>query len=81
MSKAELLAHLDDTVERGRKVLAGLDRDRDLNKELSLQGYQVNGLAALYHTIEHASQHMGQILFIAKQLEPGFELYPQHADE
>ena len=79
MSKAELLAHLEDTVERGTKVLA--DVDLDLGKELSLQGYQVDGLAALYHTIEHASQHMGQILFIVKQLEPGFELYPQHAKE
>ena len=79
MSKVELLAHLEDTVERGREVLA--DVDLDLGKELSLQGYHVDGLAAVYHTIEHASQHMGQILFIVKQLEPGFELYPQHAKE
>jgi uncharacterized damage-inducible protein DinB len=77
MSRAELLAHLEETVARGRKVL----EDVDLNKELHLQGYHVDGMAALYHTVEHASQHMGQILFIVKQLEPGFEFYPQHADE
>ncbi len=77
MSKAELLVYLEKTVARCREVL----EDVDLDKELSLQGYHVNGLAALYHAIEHASQHMGQILFIVKQLEPGFELYPQHADE
>jgi uncharacterized damage-inducible protein DinB len=77
MSRAELLACLEQTVARGRKVL----EDVDLSKELSLQGYHVDGLAALYHTIEHASQHTGQILFIVKQLAPGLELYPQHADE
>jgi uncharacterized damage-inducible protein DinB len=77
MSRTELLACLDETVARGREVL----EDVDLNKELRLQGYHVDGLAALYHTVEHASQHTGQILFIVKQLAPGFELYPQHADE
>ena len=77
MSKAELLARLDETVERAREVLANVD----LNTELRLQGYHVDGLAGLYHTVEHASQHTGQILYIVKQLEPGFEFYPQHADE
>ena len=77
MSKVELLAYLEDTVERCRQVLDGVD----LDQQLSLQGYQVDGLAGLYHAIEHASQHTGQILYIVKQLAPGFEFYPQHADE
>jgi len=77
MSKVALLALLDETVARARKILA----DVDLTRELWIQGYRVDGLAALYHTIEHASQHTGQILFIAKQLAPGFELYPQHASQ
>jgi uncharacterized damage-inducible protein DinB len=64
-------------VERCRRVL----EDVDLDKRLSLQGYEVDGLAALYHTVEHASQHTGQVLFIVKQLAPGFEFYPQHSDE
>ena len=77
MSRADLLAHLERTIGRCREVLEGVDLDR----ELSLQGYHVDGLAALYHTVEHASQHTGQILYIVKQLAPGFELYPQHAGE
>ena len=77
LSKDDLLAHLDRTVERCREVL----EDADLNRTVCLQGYEVDGPAALYHAVEHASQHTGQVLFIAKQLCPGFELYPQHADE
>lgn len=77
MSRADLLAHLERTIGRCREVLERVD----LGRELSLQGYHVDGLAALYHTVEHASQHTGQILYIVKQLAPGFELYPQHADE
>jgi uncharacterized damage-inducible protein DinB len=76
-SKAELLADLHETVERCREVLENVD----LTRRLSLQGYDVDGLAALYHTVEHTSQHTGQILYIVKQLAPGFEFYPQHADE
>ena len=77
MNRAQLLDLVDRTVSRGLEVLA----DVDLDKELRLQGYHVDGRAALYHTIEHASQHTGQILYIVKQLAPGFDLYPQHRDE
>ena len=77
MSKAELLAHLEKTVARCLEVLDHVDLDR----ELSLQGYQVDGRAGLYHAVEHASQHTGQVLYLVKQLSPGLELYPQHAGE
>jgi uncharacterized damage-inducible protein DinB len=77
MAKVELLTLLDDTVERCRQVLGGVS----LDQHLSLQGYEVDGLAGLYHAVEHASQHTGQILYIVKQLAPGFEFYPQHVDE
>jgi uncharacterized damage-inducible protein DinB len=77
LSRDELLALLDETVARCRSVLD----DVNLDRRLSLQGYEVDGTAALYHAVEHASQHTGQVLYIVKQLAPGFELYPQHADE
>jgi len=77
MSKAELLARLEETIAHCREALENVDLDR----RLSLQGYDVDGVAALLHAVEHASQHTGQILYIVKQLAPGFELYPQHADE
>jgi uncharacterized damage-inducible protein DinB len=77
MAKVELLALLDDTVERCRQVLDGVS----LDQHLSLQGYEVDGLAGLYHAVEHASQHTGQILYIVKQLAPGFDFYPQHRGE
>ena len=77
MSKAELLAHLEETIAHCREAL----EDVDLDRRLSLQGYDVDGWRRSMHAVEHASQHTGQILYIVKQLAPGFELYPQHADE
>ena len=77
MSRTDLLERLEETIARCREAL----EDVDLDRRLSLQGYEVDGAAGLLHAVEHASQHTGQILYIVKQLAPGFELYPQHADE
>jgi uncharacterized damage-inducible protein DinB len=45
-----------------------------------IQGYEVDGMGALVHAIEHMSYHTGQIVLLAKQsmAETGGELdfYP-----
>ena len=79
----ELLAALAATVARCRAVLARLAAD-ELDRERRIQGYAVDGWAALFHAVEHMSYHTGQIVLLAKQLLPPeveLEFYPQHRDE
>jgi uncharacterized damage-inducible protein DinB len=78
-----LLERLGEVIRRCRRAVAALDDER-LGTELQVQGYQVTGLAALYHAVEHAGYHTGQIVAIAKQLlgpDSGIEFYPQHRGE
>lgn len=63
----ELLAHLKSTVEEAAAVIGSLDTER-LTREYTIQKYQVSGLAAVYHVVEHFAQHTGQIIFATKML-------------
>jgi uncharacterized damage-inducible protein DinB len=74
-TRAELLAQLEQTVEKCRAALA---RPIDLGRAQTIQGYPVDALGAIYHAVEHASYHTGQILWIVKQFSPELELYPGH---
>ena len=40
-----------------------------LNEKITLQGYTVTILEAIYHVVEHFSYHAGQIIFATKQLK------------
>jgi len=80
---AELLAALAETVER---CLAGVRAltDQELARRRTIQGYEVDGTAALFHVVEHTSYHTGQIVLLAKARMPAgvrLEFYPQHAGE
>jgi uncharacterized damage-inducible protein DinB len=77
-----LRQRLGAVVARCQRAVAALDDER-LGASLRIQGYEVTGLGALYHAVEHASYHTGQIVALAKQLlEPGsIELYPRHRGE
>jgi len=80
---AELLAALEETVER---CLAGVGAlgDEELARRRTIQGYDVDGGAALFHVVEHMSYHTGQIVLLAKARLPAdvrLEFYPQHAGE
>jgi uncharacterized damage-inducible protein DinB len=80
---AELVARLAATVARCRAGLRGLD-PAALARELTIQGYQMDGRGALFHAVEHMSYHTGQIVLLAKALlAPAVELefYPQHRTE
>jgi len=60
-----LLAALERTLARACEVVAGLD-ERALLAEHRIQGYEVRGLEAVYHVVEHFGWHVGQVTWIAK---------------
>lgn len=62
---AHLKATLRSTVEEAIGVIRNLDADR-LTRVYKIQNYSVSGLEAVYHVVEHFSQHTGQIIFITK---------------
>jgi len=66
-STEELKAHLRQTGEDAAEVIEGLTPDR-LATRLTIQGYDVSGLDAVYHVVEHFSMHTGQIIFATKML-------------
>jgi len=65
--KGELVARLRSTVEEALDVIGGLTEEQ-LTMRHSIQGYDVSGLEAIYHVVEHFSMHTGQIIFITKLL-------------
>ncbi len=50
---------------RDLEALAGVDPQL-LSEPRTIQGLRVTVLEALYHVVEHAAQHTGQIIYIAK---------------
>jgi uncharacterized damage-inducible protein DinB len=67
---AVLLGELDRTLDEVDAVLAGLT-DEQLLESRTIQGRDVTVLAAVFHVVEHFSQHLGQIILIAKLRAPG----------
>lgn len=65
ISKADLLARLDSTVSEATGILESLTPER-LADAIKPQGYEVTVLEAIYHVVEHFSQHTGQIIFATK---------------
>ena len=66
-SSPELIARLRETVDSATAVIAALAPGR-LPEQLTIQGYQVSVLEAIYHVVEHFSGHAGQIIFATKML-------------
>ncbi len=73
MSGCQLLELLESTVEEADGVLARLTEeieasqsDLALQRLISPQGYAQTVLDAVFHVVEHFSQHTGQILMLAK---------------
>lgn len=61
-----LLAHLREAYAAVDAVLAGLD-PAALGGPRTIQGYETTGFQAIYHVVEHASMHVGQIIQVTKQ--------------
>lgn len=58
-------SQLRQTIHEACRVLSRLS-DKDLTKQLEIQGYRVKGLEAALHVAEHFSYHSGQIIYITK---------------
>ena len=63
----ELLAGLKQTLSEADAALAKFDTGKLLDR-YSIQGCDVTALAAIFHVVEHFSMHVGQIVYITKQL-------------
>jgi UDP-N-acetylbacillosamine N-acetyltransferase len=64
---AELLARLRATVNEAKEVIQHLSADRLMDR-ISVQGYDVTKLEAIFHVVEHFSGHTFQIIFATKLL-------------
>lgn len=65
---AAILPRLAATLDEAAAVLSRLT-EADLLAPMEIQGYQVNGLVAVYQVVEHFGLHYGQIVYIAKALQ------------
>ena len=66
-SPRDLGAALRGTVTEAVQVIQAATAER-LGQRTSIQGYDVSGLEAIYHVVEHFSGHTGQIIFATKML-------------
>lgn len=67
LPKGDLETRLRQTVDEAVAVIQSLTPER-LATRLSIQGYDVSVLEAVYHVVEHFSMHTGQIIFATKML-------------
>jgi uncharacterized damage-inducible protein DinB len=65
---AEILGALAQTVARATEILARLDAKK-LATRRTIQGYEVSGLIAVFHVVEHFAFHTGQIVHMTKVLK------------
>ncbi len=68
IARAELLAHLRQTLDEADVVLARLDPSH-LLEQRQIQGHNVTVLEAIFHVVEHFAMHTGQIIFITKMVK------------
>jgi uncharacterized damage-inducible protein DinB len=62
---AELVAGLETVVDEAVRVIETLDARR-LMERVKIQKYELTVLEAVYHVVEHFSQHTGQIVLLTK---------------
>ena len=65
---AEILTNLECTVGQALEVIGGLDAG-GLAARHTIQTYDVTALMAVFHVVEHFSNHTGQIVHMTKALQ------------
>lgn len=65
MPRRRLIALLRATVQEAGSTIAHLAAE-DLERQVTIQGFQVTGLRALLHVTEHFAFHTGQIIYLTK---------------
>lgn len=63
--RRSLLLELRKTVTDACQVLEQLSRQA-LSRRYTIQGFDVTGVAAVSHVVEHFAYHTGQIIFVTK---------------
>jgi uncharacterized damage-inducible protein DinB len=63
----ELSERLRSKVSEAAGIIRNFDTSR-LMEKVTIQNYEVTKMEAIYHVVEHFSQHTGQIMFITKML-------------
>jgi uncharacterized damage-inducible protein DinB len=68
----DLIGHLESTMAEVDAALRSLEAVADgrpdlLEERRTIQGMDVTVLDAVYHVVEHFSQHTGQVIYITKQ--------------
>lgn len=66
-TREELRERLSRTLDLAVPVIEGADA-ASLARTITVQGYQVTVLEAIYHVVEHFAMHTGQIIFATKLL-------------
>ena len=67
ISRTELTALLQSTVEEACAVISGLTEEQ-LTQQHTIQDRTVSGVEALLQVVTHFSEHTGQIIFATKNL-------------
>ncbi len=83
LSHAELRQRLTTTLAAARATLAHTTAD-DLLSERTIQGFGVNGLRAVFHSVSHFRGHVQEIVHLTRQqLGAGyqFDFVPQSSGE
>lgn len=65
IERDELLARLRTVLAEADDVLGRVTAE-ELARRRHIQEYDVTGLEAIYHVVEHFSMHTGQIIYISK---------------
>ncbi len=66
IERADLTARLDAVISEAIADLRNVTPER-LGERVKIQGFELSVLEAIYHVVEHFSQHSGQIIFMTKQ--------------
>jgi hypothetical protein len=67
VSRSELKDRLRSTISAAAAVIESLPPGR-LADRVTVQGYELTVLEAVYHVVEHFAGHTGQIIFLTKWL-------------
>ncbi len=67
LEPVELVSRLRATVKEAEEVIRGLSKEQLLER-ITVQGYAVTKLEAVFHVVEHFSGHTFQIIFATKML-------------
>jgi uncharacterized damage-inducible protein DinB len=63
----QLSDKLRETVDAACAIIEGLTSEQ-LTRTYEIQIYQVSGVEAVFHVVEHFAHHAGQIIFVTKML-------------